>query len=72
MSYTFYPDTTEQQLSLEILEDSIPEGLEIFRLSITEPIKIVGESTLNPAVSGPPLDILVYDNDCRLYILMIS
>ena len=64
MSYIFYHDTHEQIIPFRLLEDSSSEGIEIFNISIVEPIHIVGDSdVLNPAVGGPPLQIIVYDND---------
>ena len=68
MPYTFDPDMDRLiiHVSLGSLEDSIPERLEIFNISIVEPIEIVGDSNvLNPAVSGPPLQFIIYDNDCK-------
>ena len=65
-SFLFEPSTTEVLVPLEIIEDSLPNGLASFQLSIAKPIEIIGENVINPStVTTALLNIFIYDNDCK-------
>ena len=70
-SLIFDPSTTERNVEVEIMEDTVPEERRELNISING-IMAIGAPTANLAtVVGEPVIIFIYDNDCK-YACMIS
>ena len=63
-SLIFDPSTTERNVEVEIMEDTVSEQRREFNISING-IMAVGAPTANLATAvGELVTIFVYDNDC--------
>ena len=64
-SLIFDPSTTEKDVEVEVIEDTMSEKRREFNISIGR-IMVVGAPSAKLANSvGEPVSILVYDNDCK-------
>jgi hypothetical protein len=67
----FDPSTTERNVEVEIMEDTVPEKRKEFNILI-DGTMVVGAPTANLATAvGGPVTVLVYDNDCKYYHLLL-